>query len=104
MSTSFLENDKTIDPANLKQTIYLFVAKDSEMFVYEQHIERQMPTVSFQAEVIEILAEYDQLSEEEKPLKGEKKDLVFDKLKLHVMFDTIYFGLVTLEAFADDKA
>lgn len=80
--------------ANFKQMIYLFVARDSEMFVFEHHIEKQVQMAKFQAELFEQLSFYHNQSAETK-VETMQKDLLFDGLQLHMQFDIIYYGIIT---------
>jgi hypothetical protein len=80
--------------SNYKQMIYLFVARDAEMFVFEHHIEKQVQLAKFQAEVFEQLTLY-QNQDEEAKAETLSKDLLFDGLQLHMQFDVIYYGIIT---------
>ena len=41
-----------------KQVIYLFIARDSDMFVFENHYDLQVQPAKFKAEIFEVLNYY----------------------------------------------
>jgi hypothetical protein len=43
--------------------IYLFVARDSDMIVFENHIEKQVQTAKFQADIFEVLNNYQDIND-----------------------------------------
>lgn len=43
--------------------IYLFVARDSDMIVLENHLEKQVPAAKFQADIFEMLNNYEDISD-----------------------------------------
>ena len=48
---------------NLNPMVYMFVARDSDMIVYENHMEKQVQSAMFQAEVFEILNSYQDIDD-----------------------------------------
>ena len=46
---------KSSDSSSFQDMVYLFVARDSDMIVYEAHLEKQIVAAKFQAEVYELL-------------------------------------------------
>lgn len=84
--------------------IYLFVARDCDMFVYEQHLEKQVQPAKFQAEIFEMINEYISITDVEARPPTSVKDLLFDNLRFHLHFDVIYYGLIAVQSFGEDKA
>ena len=84
--------------------IYLFVARDSDMIVFENHLEKQVQAAKFQADIFEVLNNYQDIDDIEARPKTQVTPLIFDNLKLHIMFDTIYYGLISSNEFAEEKA
>lgn len=56
------------------------------------------------ADVYEILNSYEEIQDIEARPPTQVKQLVFDNIKIHLMYDVIYYGLITTDAFAEDKA
>lgn len=78
--------------------IYLFVARDSDMFVFECHYDMQVKPAKFKAEIFELLNYFqEQISEEKERPPTHVKPLIFDKLQLHLHYDQIYYGLIAPE-------
>ena len=88
----------------MKQMIYLFIARDTDMFVLETHIEKKVQMAKFQAEIFEVLQYYSAITDPTERPTTDIKELVFDNLRLHMAFDVIYYGLITQSSFAEDKA
>jgi len=78
-----------------QSTIYLFVARDSDMIVYENHIEKKVNQAKFMADVYEILNTYQDISDIEARPSTQVKQLALENQELHFMYDTIYYGLIT---------
>ena len=84
--------------------IYLYVARDTDMFVLEMHLEKAIQMAKFQAEIFEMLNEYSNIGDVEARPVHQVKELIFDNLRLHLHFDTIYYGLISVQSFPEDKA
>lgn len=87
----------------MKQIIYLFVARDSDMIVFEQHVDKQVQLAKFSAEIFEELT-LQQNEDIEGKQQNNSKDLFVDDLKLHTHFDVIYYGLVANNSLQEEKA
>ena len=79
----------------MKQMIYLFISRDTDMFVLEMHVEKKVQMAKFQAEIFEVLNYYSAIQDPEERPKSEMKELVFDNLRLHMAYDVVYYGLIT---------
>ena len=55
-SASSLDDEIVTD--TFKKLVYLFVARDSDMFVFENHLEPKIASAKFTAEVYEVLNYY----------------------------------------------
>lgn len=43
--------------------IYLFIARDSDMIVFENHLEKSVQSAKFQAEIFEVLNSYQEIDD-----------------------------------------
>lgn len=62
-----------------------------------------MNTTKFLSDIIDQINDVANMDIESRP-KFQSKDLIFDNLKLHLHHDVIYFGMVTLQSYNEDKA
>ena len=85
--------------------IYLFIARDSDMFVFENHYDMQVQQAKFKAEIFEVLNYYqEEIKDEQERPPQHVKPLIFDKLQLHLHYEDIYYGLISPESFPEPKA
>ena len=76
-----VEKTEEVKPIkNLKQIVYIFIARDSDMFVYESHLEAQVTLAKFQSEIFEMLGYYMSIHSAEERPQTQCKDLLFDNL------------------------
>lgn len=88
-----------------KQVIYLFVARDSDMFVFENHYDLTVQQAKFKAEIFEVLNYYqEEIKDEQERPPQHVKSLIFDKLQLHLHYEDIYYGLIAPESLPEPKA
>ena len=52
------DNEKNGGKRQYKQVIYIFVARDSDMFVFENHYDMQVQPAKFKAEIFELINYY----------------------------------------------
>lgn len=62
------ESNKSVDPeiasgGAYKNMIYVFIARDADMIVYEYHVEKRLNQSKFQADIYEILNTYQDISD-----------------------------------------
>lgn len=57
-SSSFIEEDTAAIIDSFSKFVYIFVARDSDMFVLENHIEPKIASAKFTAEIYEVLNFY----------------------------------------------
>lgn len=77
---------------------YSFIARDSDMVVFETLLTKEFATRSFKRDTKEKLLDLDAVPAESRPEKdaihhfGQGKE---DPVKLWIYFSTVYFGCVT---------
>ena len=95
--------DSSVDNAKTKSMIYLFIARDSDMFLMEIHNEPLVSDAKFASDIIDQMNNVSDMDIESRP-SFDTKELIFDNLKLHLHYDVIFFGLITKQSFGNDKA
>ena len=75
------------------------------MFVFENHYEPLVQTFKFYVEIFKKLNQYQaELGDENfRPVTIVKR-LFFDSPQLYLQYDVIYYGIVTIDKFTEDKA
>ena len=84
---------------------YCFIARDSDMIVFETLQTKEYTNRSFKRDVKSKLTDLDSIPAESRPQKEQELNFGGGKedLKLSIFFSTIYFGCVTDGDYAEDK-
>jgi hypothetical protein len=77
-SSNVQSSSNSNESSKAQSTIYLFVARDSDMIVYENHIEKKVNQAKFMADVYEILNTYQDITDIEARPSTQVKQLALD--------------------------
>lgn len=84
---------------------YSFIARDSEMIVFEMLLNKDYITRSFKRDIKDKLLDLEAIPTENRPVKDSVSNFggAKDDLKLSLLFSTVYFGCVTDSDYPEDK-
>ena len=86
---------------------YVFIARDSDMIVFEKHINRNLNPKNVHNEAIETITSQEQVTEQ---LRDKYSHAALDKItgsspiECHMIFDIVFIGIFTDMGYDSDKA
>ena len=86
---------------------YCFVARDSDMIVFEKLVNRGLNNTQLTNEAVQLISQQEKIDENsrERFTKERMERLTaMASLECHLMFDIVFIGLVTSTGYGDDKA
>ena len=90
----------------MSQVHYVFIARDSDMIVFEKHINREFNAKQIHNEVVEIITQQEQVPEQlrdKNTQSGMEKISGSTPVECHMLFNIVFIGLVTDMGYGKEK-
>ena len=91
----------------MSKVYYAFIARDSDMIVFEKQVTRELNAKQIQNEVGEIITSQEQVPEQIRDKYTEKameKITNSSPVECHMLYNTVFIGLVTDMGYGKDKS
>ena len=91
----------------MSKVYYAFIARDSDMIVFEKQVTRELNAKQIQNEVGEIITSQEQMPEQIRDKYTEKameKITSSSPVECHMLYNTVFIGLVTDMGYGKDKS
>ena len=86
---------------------YCFVARDSDMIVFEKLVNRGLNQRQLTNEAVTLISAQEKIEEHSRDRfrkEGMERLAATASLECHLMFDVVFIGLVTNTGYGDEKA
>ena len=91
----------------MSKVYYCFIARDSDMIVFEKQVIRELNAKQVQNEVVEIITSQEQVPEQlrdKNTQKAMEKITSSSPVECHMLFNIVFIGIVTDMGYGKEKA
>ena len=91
----------------MSKVYYCFIARDSDMIVFEKQVIRELNAKQVQNEVVEIITSQEQVPEQlrdKHTQKAMEKITSSSPVECHMLYNIVFIGIVTDMGYGKEKA